>query len=202
MVFYWSLSDNTSPQVSRTIFSILTNLINSIVWMFSARPPISNSSSPLKGLFKAHQLQSVSPSLSCSIAFLVLWLGLSTCLSFHFLWFALYSLPGQQSSLFSRFSYFVYYHEVWSSGQDHMICLYLKIPENFVCLILQVRFLFVVIPFGFTIKFQFLAQFSVDCLLHPLTLSLILLFTIMIIKDIYFNVNTLFWSFQNILQWK
>ena len=39
---------------------------------------------------------------------------------------------------------------------------YLKIPENFVCLILQDGFWFVHVPFGSMIKFQFLAQFPVD----------------------------------------
>ena len=43
MVFYWSLSDTKSPQVSRTL-SILTILID--VWMVSNHPLISKSSAP------------------------------------------------------------------------------------------------------------------------------------------------------------
>ena len=46
MVFHWSLSDNKSPQVSRTLLSILAVLNNSVVWMVSTRPPTSKSSSP------------------------------------------------------------------------------------------------------------------------------------------------------------
>ena len=46
MVFNWSLSDSNSPQVSRTLFSILTDLNSTVVWMVSTRPPISKSSSP------------------------------------------------------------------------------------------------------------------------------------------------------------
>ena len=46
MVFHWSLSDNNSPQVSRTLLSILTVLNNAVVWMVSTRPPTSKSSSP------------------------------------------------------------------------------------------------------------------------------------------------------------
>ena len=46
MVFYWSLSDSKSPQVSRTLLSILAVLNNAVVWMVSTRPPISKSSSP------------------------------------------------------------------------------------------------------------------------------------------------------------
>ena len=41
-----SLSDNKPPQVSMTLFSILTVLKNAVVWMFSIRPPISKYSSP------------------------------------------------------------------------------------------------------------------------------------------------------------
>ena len=46
MVFYWSLSDNKSPQVFRTLFNILADLNNAVVWTVSTRPVISKSSSP------------------------------------------------------------------------------------------------------------------------------------------------------------
>ena len=46
MVFHWSLSDSKSPQVSRTLLSILAVLNNVVVWMFSTRLPTSKSSSP------------------------------------------------------------------------------------------------------------------------------------------------------------
>ena len=45
MVFHWSLSDSKSPQVSRTLLSILAVLNNAVVWMVSTRPLISKSSS-------------------------------------------------------------------------------------------------------------------------------------------------------------
>ena len=45
MVFHWSLSDSKSPQVSRTLLSILTILNNAVVFMVSTRPPTSKSSS-------------------------------------------------------------------------------------------------------------------------------------------------------------
>ena len=48
MVFHWSLSDRKSPQVSRTLLSILAVLNNAVVWMVSTRPPTSNSSSPFR----------------------------------------------------------------------------------------------------------------------------------------------------------
>ena len=46
MVFNWSLSDSKSPQVSRTLLSILAVINNDVVWTVSARPPTPKSSSP------------------------------------------------------------------------------------------------------------------------------------------------------------
>ena len=46
MVFHWSLSDSMSPQVSRTFLSILAVLNIAAVWMVSAHPRTSGSSSP------------------------------------------------------------------------------------------------------------------------------------------------------------
>ena len=46
MVFHWSLSDSKSPQVSRTLLSILVVLNNVVVSMVSTRPPNSKNSSP------------------------------------------------------------------------------------------------------------------------------------------------------------
>ena len=40
--FHWSLRDNKSPQVSRTLPSILTDLNNAGVWRVSTRPVISS----------------------------------------------------------------------------------------------------------------------------------------------------------------
>ena len=46
MVFYWSLSNSKSPQVSRTLLNILADHNNPVVWMVSSLPLISKSSSP------------------------------------------------------------------------------------------------------------------------------------------------------------
>ena len=46
MAFHWSLSNNKSPKVSRTLLSILAVLNNVVVWMVSTRLPTSKSSSP------------------------------------------------------------------------------------------------------------------------------------------------------------
>ena len=45
MVFHWNLSDSKARQVARTLLSIPADLINSVVWMVSARSLISNTSS-------------------------------------------------------------------------------------------------------------------------------------------------------------
>ena len=45
MVFHWILSDSKSPQVSRSLHTILADLKNDIVWMILASRLISNSSS-------------------------------------------------------------------------------------------------------------------------------------------------------------
>ena len=44
MVFHWSLSDSKSPQISRTLLSILAVLNNAVVMMVFTRPPTSKSS--------------------------------------------------------------------------------------------------------------------------------------------------------------
>ena len=76
------------------------------------------------------------------------------------------------SSLF--FGSFIDNHYVWSSGRDKGIRLNLKIPVDFVRLILQDRFGVVYIPFFRIVKFQFLSQFPVDHLAHSVVPCLIL----------------------------
>ena len=46
MVFHWILRDSKSPQVSRTLLSILAVFNNAVVWMISTRLPTSKSSRP------------------------------------------------------------------------------------------------------------------------------------------------------------
>ena len=46
MVLHWSLSDSKSPQVSRTLPTILAVLNNAVVWLVSTRHTISKSFSP------------------------------------------------------------------------------------------------------------------------------------------------------------
>ena len=46
MVFHWSLGESKSPQVSRTLLSILAVFNNAVVCMVSTHPPTSKSSRP------------------------------------------------------------------------------------------------------------------------------------------------------------
>ena len=45
------------------------------------------------------------------------------------------------------------YHYAWFSARDQVICSYLKISENFMCLVLHDGFWFVHIPFDCMVKF-------------------------------------------------
>ena len=53
MVFHWRLSDSKSPQVSRTLLSILAVLNNAVVWMVSTRPPTYKTFRPFSNTFVA-----------------------------------------------------------------------------------------------------------------------------------------------------
>ena len=59
MVFHWSLSDSNSPQVSRTIRSIVAVLNNAVVLMVFPRPPTTKSSSVFNNqlLYQKHLSQ-------------------------------------------------------------------------------------------------------------------------------------------------
>ena len=61
MVFHRSLSDSKSPQVSRTLLSILAVFNNAVVWMVSIRPPTSKSSRPFN-----NSLVTVQNYIECS----------------------------------------------------------------------------------------------------------------------------------------
>ena len=79
-----SLSDSKSPYVSRTLLSNRADL-NSLddLHTYSDFQLVSPFTKRL-GTVQVRQLQLVSPSPTCSTAFLVLWQGSSTCLSFRF----------------------------------------------------------------------------------------------------------------------
>ena len=73
------------------------------------------------------------------------------------------------------FFFVVNYLLVWFSGRGFMICLYFKIPENFMRFILRDGFWFLRVPFRSLVKFHILAQFLTDHLPCPVMSRLILL---------------------------
>ena len=113
MVFHWSLSDSKSPQVSKTLLSILAVLNNAVVWMVSTRLPTSRSSS----LFN-NPLVTV-PKASIKIGIIVTFmfhsffnsLSRSRYLSFfsHSFSFILWS-AGTAKSIILQILFFVDYH--------------------------------------------------------------------------------------------
>ena len=117
-------------------------------------------------------------------------------LIFLYAFFQFYSVVCRDSkvhnsacSLLFFFFFFFDYLKVWSSGRDKMICLHLKIPLESVRLILQDRFWFAHIPFGSMVKFQFLAQITVDLLPHPVVSSLTL-FLCKFVAFVYYAISS------------
>ena len=100
--------------------------------------------------------------------FLVLSQSLCTGLSFGFLWcFTLCSTEIAKSAIQQvLFFLLIITGSSLLTKISWSVCM--KIPENFVYLILHSRFMFVYIPFGSMVKFRFLAQLPVDHLPYPL----------------------------------
>ena len=106
MVFHWSLSDSKSPQVSRTLLSILAVLNNAVVWMISTRPPTSKFSSPFSNPLV------IVPKAPITIGIIVTFmfhsffnsLARSKYLSFFYILSVLFcGQPGQKSRQFCKF---------------------------------------------------------------------------------------------------
>ena len=109
MVFHWSLSDSKSPQVSGTLLSILAVLNNAVVWMVSTRPPTSKSSSSFSNPLVAVPNVPITIGIIVTCMFHSFFnsLARSRYLSFfHSLSVLSCGLPGQQSRLFCKFSFF------------------------------------------------------------------------------------------------
>ena len=89
MVFHWSLSDSKSPQISRTILSILIDLYSGVVRMFFTRLLIAKSSSfftrPLGIVPSAPITIGITGAYIFHCFFLILWQGLFSLFFFLFL---------------------------------------------------------------------------------------------------------------------
>ena len=69
MVSHWSLSDSKSPQVSRTLLSILADFNNAVVCMVSTRPLIFKSSSPWTSLLVTVPRAPITISITVTFIF-------------------------------------------------------------------------------------------------------------------------------------
>ena len=104
MVSHWSLSDSKSPQVSRTLLSILAELNNVVGWMVSTCPLVSMSSNP----FNNPLVTALSPPITIGITVTFMFhsffssVAWSRYLSFFTL---VYGQPGQQSPQVCKFSF-------------------------------------------------------------------------------------------------
>ena len=123
MVFLWRLSHSKSPQVSRTLLSILAVFNNAVVWMVSTRLPTSKSSRPFN-----NPLITV-PKAPITIGIIVIFmfhsffnsLARSRNLSLfsHSFSFILWSTGTAKSTILQILSFFfVDYDKIWSSGRD------------------------------------------------------------------------------------
>ena len=70
MVYLWSLSDNKSSQVSRTLLSIMADLDNAVVWIVSAHPLISKSSCPFTNSLVTVQRAPITIGITVTFMFL------------------------------------------------------------------------------------------------------------------------------------
>ena len=109
MVFHWSLSDTRSPQVSRTLLSILAVLNNAAVWMVFTRPSTSKSSSPFNNHLVTVPKAPITIGIIVTFMFHSFFKSLARSRyysSFHILSVLFCGQPGQQSPQFCKFSFF------------------------------------------------------------------------------------------------
>ena len=86
-VFPLILNGSKSPQVSRTLLSILADFNNAVVWMVSTRPLISKSSSPSTNPLVTVLNAPITIGMTVTFIFYrfsILQKGLGTYLSFRF----------------------------------------------------------------------------------------------------------------------
>ena len=192
-VFHWRLSDSKSPQVSRTLLSILADLV-AVLWIVSIRPFISKSSCPF-----------VNPLVSIPRA------PITFHVTFMFLGFP--SHLGQQSPPFNKFSFSFFFffflltiirygrlaESKWSvciSKSERSLCVSFSWRDSGLC----INYLFVWSNFNFlhnsqwiTLPTQAFLVFYSPCasLLNSLLLLLLLLLSNMSSHEIAWEKDQL-----------
>ena len=109
MDFLWSLSDNKSPQVSRTLLSILADLSNAIVWMASTRPFISKSFNPF-----------INPAVTVPRAPIIIGINVTSCFTVCFFLF-----PNKVEVFIFLFTFFYFYFVVCRDSKAHNFAYFL-----------------------------------------------------------------------------
>ena len=124
MVFHWSLSDSKSPQVLRTLRSILAVINNAVVWMVSTHPLNSNSSSPFNNSLLTVPKAPITIGIIVTFMFHSFFniLARSRYLSLfsRSFSFILWSGGTAKSTILQIFFFFYVfdYYKGWSSGRD------------------------------------------------------------------------------------
>ena len=114
IVFHWRLSDSKSPQVSRTIFSILAVFNNAVVWMVT-RLPTSKSSRPFNNPLVT------APKAPITIGIIVTFM-------FHSFFNPL--ARSRYLSLFSHYYYYYYYFFMSFSHQHQPVVFHCGLTNS------------------------------------------------------------------------
>ena len=127
--------------------------------MVSTRPPTSKTSRPFYNPLVTVPKAPITIGTIVTLIFHSFFnsLARSRYLSF-FSVIQFYSLVSRDSKVhnFASSLLFVDYYKVWSSGRDQVIRLYVKVPQEFTCVIFSDRFWVVHIPFVRLVKLNFL----------------------------------------------
>ena len=113
-----------SPELFSVFWPIKTMWFWLILWFLTIPVPLLCH----WGSLQVYQLQ-LSPSLSCSIDDFVLWQDLRACLSYHFLWFSLWSTETAKSISRPILSFLLFFCKrllgfvFWSEFSDMLISL-------------------------------------------------------------------------------
>ena len=124
MVFHWRLSDSKTPQVSRTLLSILAVFNNAVVCMVSIRQPTSKSSRPFNNPLVTVPKAPITIGIIVTFIFHSFFNSLARSRYFIslFPFFQFYSVVSWDSKVDNfadfLFFFFVDYYKVWSSGRN------------------------------------------------------------------------------------
>ena len=120
--------DSESPQISWTLLNIPADLDNTVDWMFSSLPLISNSFSIFSSLWghsKCTNYNWYHRHSHLPYLFFVLRQGPNICLFFGFLLSSLCGLPERQNQLGGKFFFFLLFNSLFGilAGIERSVCI-------------------------------------------------------------------------------